>query len=270
VPDGRFLSRSIAQSEQLAGVSLEADYVFSRCIPHLDRDGRMAGNPALVKAITCPLRPEITADLMPDLLRQLAGAGLVRWYECDGKQILEFPRFRDHQKGMKPDREAPSRFPASTSAAVTDLCGTSSGPTPEEVQQSSAQVKVSEVKVSKDSETTSPEAAPPPDTPVNDAAHIAPTLRRLGIPEAQIGQGVQWWRVLRGKRIDGCLLTDATLETMVRLARDKGAENLAAWYNPRNAEASIRFRQALAAARKAAELARGSIGPVLAKAQGGA
>jgi hypothetical protein len=118
---GRFVSRSIAHNEQLQAVSLEADYLFMRCIPHLDCDGRMSGNPTLVKSIACPLRDEITPGRIPDLLRSLAANGLVRWYEAGGKQVLEFPGFKTHQTGMKLDREAASVFPPFAAGSVEDL-----------------------------------------------------------------------------------------------------------------------------------------------------
>jgi hypothetical protein len=145
MPDGRFVSRGISQSEQLAAASFEADYLFGRCIPHLDRDGRMSGHPALVKSQACPLRKEITEAMIPDLLRTLAGLGLVKWYEADGKQVLEFPKFRLHQKGMKYEREAESRFPPSTYDGSIDLGATYSGGGPDQVPPKVSEVKVSEV-----------------------------------------------------------------------------------------------------------------------------
>ena len=74
MPEGRFISKTIAHSEDLAGVSFHADYLFTRCIPHLDREGRMNGNAELVKAIAVPLRKEITAETIPALLAELADA----------------------------------------------------------------------------------------------------------------------------------------------------------------------------------------------------
>jgi hypothetical protein len=165
------LSKSIAHSEQLAAVSLDADYLFARCIPHLDREGRMPGHPNLVKSVACPLRPEITAGVIPDLLRQLAGAGLVRWYEVDGKHVLEFPGFHNHQKGGRFDREAESRYPAYDSPGAVDLLRTNSGPTPAEVRvsRSEGEVKV-EVEV---------EVNPPGDA----LARVAPEPEWEVLPE---------------------------------------------------------------------------------------
>lgn len=141
MPEGRMVSKSISHNVQLARVSLEADYLFGRCIPHLDREGRMVGFPALVKATACPLRPEITVEAIPELLQSLSDQGLVRWYEVDGKQVLEFPGFRAHNRGMKLDREAPSRLPAYPSNNGADLLRTNSGPSPDLVRLSRREVK---------------------------------------------------------------------------------------------------------------------------------
>lgn len=144
MPDGRMLSKSIAHSTQLASVSLMADYLFARCIPHLDKEGRMPGHPNLVKSIACPLRPEVTVDGIADLLSELGGVGLVRWYKVDGREVVEFPGFANHQKGARFDREAPSRLPAFSTRA-TDLLRIKSGPTPDQVPLS--EVKLSEAKL---------------------------------------------------------------------------------------------------------------------------
>jgi len=146
MPDGRFLSKSISTSEQLGDVSLAADFLFGRCIPHLDRDGRMSGNPTLIKATICPLRPDITEEMIPRLLDELQAVGLLRWYTVDGKQVVEMPSFRKHQRGMKYEREAPSRFPAFS--PEPQQVRSRSGVGPAEVPLS--EVKLSEVKGSTD------------------------------------------------------------------------------------------------------------------------
>jgi hypothetical protein len=145
MPDGRMLSKTIAHSTQLGAVSLEADYLFARCIPHLDKEGRMPGHPDLVKSITCPLRPEVTVATIPGLLVELGAVGLVRWYRADGREVLEFPGFGNHQKGARFDREADSRLPKFSTKAE-DLLRINSGPAPDQVPLS--EVKLSEVKLS--------------------------------------------------------------------------------------------------------------------------
>lgn len=178
MPDGRMVSKSIAHSVQLGAVSIEADYLFSRCIPHLDCEGRMSGHPALVKATACPLRPEITAELIPDLLRQLSGAGLVQWYEADGKQVLAFPGFKNHQRGTRFDREAPSRYPEPPSEIAPDPLRTNSGPRAAKVEvkvEGKVEVEDTEAKAS-EAEASKIEADPSTDDAAFCAA-LAPMIR---------------------------------------------------------------------------------------------
>lgn len=131
--DGRFVSKSIAQSEQLGRVSLEADYLFGRCIPHLDREGRMTGNPELVRSMVCPLRAELTLERVEAAIVELAREDLVVWYEARGRQCLFFPGFERHQRGIRKDREAASRFPPHTGTdAQPFLISGQSGATPED------------------------------------------------------------------------------------------------------------------------------------------
>jgi hypothetical protein len=154
MPDGRFVSKSISVSEQLWNFSLEADLLFGRCIPHLDVDGRITGNPKGLKAIVCPLRDELSHQKITHLLRELGEADLVVWYEVNGAKFLEFPTFARHQRGMKRDREAVSRIPSSKVKAAQRLAEklpepaeelrTSSGLTPDFIPPS--EVKESEVK----------------------------------------------------------------------------------------------------------------------------
>ena len=77
MPEGRFLSKSIAWSEQVGSVSLAADYLFTRMIPHLDSAGRIAGSATALKAMVCPLRTELTPAKIDKALDELASAGLV-------------------------------------------------------------------------------------------------------------------------------------------------------------------------------------------------
>ncbi len=168
MPDGRFLSKCIAHDLELNAASLEADYLFARCIPHLDREGRMAGHPEQVKSITVPLRKEVSAEEVDRCLGELAEAGLVLWYEVEGRPILEFPRFDRHQRGLRKDREAESIFPSSKvqkAQRLTTLLRSRSGVGPEEVRSRSAssRPKLSKAKGSEVKKTSSPK--PPPSDP---------------------------------------------------------------------------------------------------------
>lgn len=178
MPDGRFLSKSIAYSAQVGSVSLEADYLFMRMIPHLDSAGRMTGEPMSVKALCCPLRQEITGDVVERCLAELAKARLVRWYEHAGARYVEMPGFAKHQRGARLDREAPSRLPAPRKAKVRT--------TPENSgERRVSKEKLSEVKrreVKRREESAS-------DTPKRAASKASWLLPICAVWEQHMGQG---------------------------------------------------------------------------------
>lgn len=122
--NGRFLSKTIAVSTQLARVSDLAELLFYRMLAHADRDGRLEGDPLLVKATCAPLKASLSLELIPALLAELAqtsdpdGEPLIRWYAVKGRPVVQFPGFDRHQTGMRKDREAASRLPAFDSDAL--------------------------------------------------------------------------------------------------------------------------------------------------------
>lgn len=187
MPEGRFISKSIAWSEQVNGVSLKADYLFGRMVPHLDREGRLSGAPKAIKARCIPLRDEISADDVGPLLAELAQVGLiVRYSGKDGSEYLSFPGFHSHQRGARLDREAPSQIPPPPAVTArrqprrSAKPRTKSGPTPEQLRVS--EVKLSEVKKSEGG------PAPPPNG-TTWTARLAALIAKRGITErpAKIG-----------------------------------------------------------------------------------
>ena len=77
---------------------------------------------------------EVSAEEVDRCLSELAEAGLLLWYEVEGRPIIEFPRFERHQKGLRKDREAESIFPSSKvqkAQQLTTLLRSRSGVTPE-------------------------------------------------------------------------------------------------------------------------------------------
>jgi hypothetical protein len=115
--DSRMLRKSIATSEQMAAVSINAALLFTWCIPFLDIEGRMYGSPSRFKALVCPLRPELTPATIEQCLGELHGVGLVVWYEAAGGKWLAFPGFLRHNK-VRADREAASIIPTPPFQAV--------------------------------------------------------------------------------------------------------------------------------------------------------
>lgn len=105
---GRFLNRSIRHDKRLNSISIEAEYLFLKCIPHLDRDGITSYD--TLWADVMPLRPELMARI-PELVQELSAADLVILYDTDEGAALYFTGFGKNQGGMVYKREAPSRFP---------------------------------------------------------------------------------------------------------------------------------------------------------------
>lgn len=198
MPEGRFLSKSIATSEQVASVSLLADYLFTRMIPHLDCEGRMPGSPRTVRGIVCPLRDDVSVKQVAGALLELHTAGLLVWYVVDGAQYVEFPKFRDHQRGARFDREGASRIPP----APSDPSAADSGSTPGVVPQDAGGLRLSEVK---GSEVKSSEGKVSP---------TAPPRTRAPRP-TWVAEGLSWWEPTVGAMKPATF--DRTLATIVTL-----------------------------------------------------
>ena len=104
------MGRDISTSERLAGVSDQARLLWTWAIPWTDRDGRLPGSTAVIKAQLVPMLPW-SIDAVETAIEQLEQAGLVhRYVDGEGRKVLELWNFAAHQQGMKYDREAPSKY----------------------------------------------------------------------------------------------------------------------------------------------------------------
>lgn len=112
---GRMISVSVAIDRRLNALSLEAQLVFLMTIPHLDRDGLIAGDPPLLAGKVLPRRTELhahVADLIQEWLdaKDENGVGLVISYATADTQVLFFPGFAKNQT-FQYAREGASQFP---------------------------------------------------------------------------------------------------------------------------------------------------------------
>ena len=255
--NGRFLSKSISTSEQLASVSLEADYLFTRCIPHLDVEGRLLGSARWLKSQVVPMRDEITVEKIPRLIEELAaatdhvGRPLVECYEIGGRQFLAFPGFLAHQQGLRANREAPSKIPAppgggceeppspamrvdAPSAPLPDNSGSTPGALPEDSGLSGREVKVSQAEAVRAREEPTPASAQGPERAPNPAAPLSlrdEFVRRyyaLATPQRLADVHRQLDAVLtpagsRVSKTERAVATTVTLEKALREMLDAGA-----------------------------------------------
>src|SRR6266542_1565718 len=110
---GRMLLRKISKNEAIARVAHRLDEqlgwghggyavtLFSWCIAHQDSEGRIEGDPRVVRANVLPLMEWITSSYVEAYIRELAREGLLVWYEVWGKKWIWFPGFASSQPGQR-------------------------------------------------------------------------------------------------------------------------------------------------------------------------
>ena len=105
------VSTSISLSEQMADLYSDTNRLLATwMIPHLDREGRCSGSPRQLQALVTPLLT-LDGSVWPAALNDMERVGLIRRYvDAAGQAVVEWPRFAEHQTGLRPDREAPSKF----------------------------------------------------------------------------------------------------------------------------------------------------------------
>ena len=121
---GRMLNKKISLNRAVNELSCDSSRLaFTWTIPHLDRDGRIHGEPDVLKAIIFPRRQDISTEEMRGYIAEWAERKLVIWYELEGDQYLQFPAFADNQIGMRYERESKSNIPPVDEGRLID-CAT--------------------------------------------------------------------------------------------------------------------------------------------------
>ena len=135
---GRMLSTKIAIDKELNQLSLEAEFLYLRCIPHLDRDGLISGDSDLLVAQVAPRRFAPMMEIADRAIYEWINRGLVLAYDTRLGRVLFFTGFQKNQT-IRYNREAPSKFDTPPGYARTDeglvqeQVPTYSGVTPDEV-----------------------------------------------------------------------------------------------------------------------------------------
>lgn len=106
----RMLSTTIAIDAQLARLSERAEWMYLKCIPHLDRDGMITGEPMGLLGIVSPMRFSEVHAAMAGLVEEWVQVGLVLRFVSSVGPVLFFKGFLK-QQSLKYSRERPSQFP---------------------------------------------------------------------------------------------------------------------------------------------------------------
>lgn len=105
------LNRSVAVSRNVAAYGEEAGawaVVFHhRLIAFLDKNGNCRADPYWLKGQIMPRVAEVAPETCRLYVAALERHQLVVTYEIDGMQYVHMPGFREHQVGLRHDRESP-------------------------------------------------------------------------------------------------------------------------------------------------------------------
>lgn len=113
----RILKESICTSDSIDTLSWFEECLFYRLIVNCDDFGRFDGRTSVIKNRLFPLKESITLKNVSAAINNLARAGLVMPYECDGKPFLYLPSWNEHQNV----RAKRSKYPE-PSGVNTDDC----------------------------------------------------------------------------------------------------------------------------------------------------
>lgn len=120
---GRMLNQWIRCDKEVNDLPALSALTFTWAIPHLDRDGRMYGDPDLFKSTVVPRRRDISVEMIEGFLTDWSQRGLVVWYEVHDEKYLFFPGFRKNQPNLRYGRETPSRIPPPEEGKIIENVG---------------------------------------------------------------------------------------------------------------------------------------------------
>ena len=101
----RMIESNLGESKSLAAVSLEAETVFVHALTVADDQGRLEGEPFMLRCKLFPRRRELDLDLFYQWVEELVSEGVLHRYEVDGEPFLHFPKWGDFQRLRKPGED---------------------------------------------------------------------------------------------------------------------------------------------------------------------
>lgn len=107
---GRMLNKSISIDPDFNQMSVDARELFMKVIPHLDRDGLIAGHPSKLWATIDPFHAD-RLQRMGEHIQEWIDANLVTRYNTGKGPVLFFHGFRKNNSGIRYDREQRSVYP---------------------------------------------------------------------------------------------------------------------------------------------------------------
>ena len=104
----RLIKESICTSEDLNKLSPMAEILFYRLIVKADDYGAYYGNVSIVKSNCFPLKSDdFTCEQVQSWLRELEKAGLIDTYQAEGRDYIQFHKWKNHQQIRAKKRKFP-------------------------------------------------------------------------------------------------------------------------------------------------------------------
>jgi hypothetical protein len=143
---GRFVSKQITIDKKVNDLKDPWSMLgFTWMIPHADCEGRLYGDPSVLKSIIFPRQNgNISVDEVEKMACDWHNAGLVIYYEDDCDRYIQLVNFEKHQSGLRKDREPASAIPCFNPETCRIIAGLN-------------RVKLSEVKLNQDKPSESDE-----------------------------------------------------------------------------------------------------------------
>ncbi len=166
---GRMINSAITEDKRVHELSDDTSRLaFTWLIAFADCEGRVPGDPAIVRSRVFPRRDDITTDQMERYIGEWAQLGLIVWYEANDDLWIQFSGFEKNQAGLRKNREPESRIPAPPEPTKT----------PEECQDNPADCRLTSVTdptnillKRKEEKLKEEKDAPPPSGFIADAIH---------------------------------------------------------------------------------------------------
>ncbi len=121
---GRLLNKKVSLSIAMHALPDDtARLLATWMIPQLDKNGVFYADPAVVKSLVFPMRPEVSIDAVSRILDAMEAACLIVRFEALGRRWLSWPGFAENQPGLRQDRER-SEFPEPPKLSERTISGT--------------------------------------------------------------------------------------------------------------------------------------------------
>jgi hypothetical protein len=133
---GRMITNQISRDKKVDSLSDDTSRLaFTWLITFADNEGRVPGDPAIVRSMVFPRREDVTVEQMRGYITEWNLTGLVVWYEANDDLYIWFPAFEKNQPGLRKDREPDSIIPPPPSGYTQDSNGIRAAVNPAIIRQ---------------------------------------------------------------------------------------------------------------------------------------